>query len=75
VVVRSSRDDHMILEGCYIPGVMGGCTDWGSDSDLGCDGMRPNGSSWVLLGPNSWAEQHREVLRGVSEVTGPKYGD
>jgi len=45
------HDHHMltmvILEGHYIPDVMGGCTDWSSDGGLGCNGMMPTGSSWV----------------------------
>ena len=48
----------MILEGCYIPEVMGGCADWVSDGGLGCDGMRPNGSSRVKSGPIHGTEQH-----------------
>ena len=57
------------------PEVMGGHTNWSSDGGLGCDGMRPNGSSQVLMGPICGTEQVREVLRGVGEVTlkGPKY--
>jgi len=66
----------MILEGRYIPEVMGGCANWGSDSGLGCNGMRPNGSGRVQSGLIHGAKQHGEVLRGVGEVTltGPKYG-
>ena len=68
MVVRLSHDDHVILEGCYIPNVMGGHTDWSSDGGLGCDGMMPTGSSWILLGLIYGTDQVREVLRGVGEV-------
>jgi len=47
MVARLSHADHMILEGHYIPDVMGGRTDWSSDSGLGCDGMMPTGSSQI----------------------------
>jgi len=63
VVAQSSLDDHMLLEGRYVPEVMGSHTDWSSDGGLGCDGMRANGSSRVLLGLIRGTEQVREVLR------------
>ena len=76
MVARLSRDDHVILESCYIPKVMYGCANWGSDGDLGCDRMRSNGSSRVQLGLIRETKQVREVLRGVGEVTqsGSKHG-
>ena len=76
MVARSSRDDHVIVESCCIPEGMCGCTDWGSDGDLGCDGMRFKWFSWVRLGPTLETKQVREVLRGVGEVTlmGSKHG-
>jgi len=48
----------------------------GSDSDLGCNGMRSNGFSRVQSGPIRETEQVGEVLRGVGEVTltGSKHG-
>ena len=45
MIVQSSHDAHMILEGHYIPEVVGSCSDWGSG--LGCDRVRPKGSSQV----------------------------
>ena len=76
MVAQSSRDDHMILEGCYIPDVMGSHTDWSSDSGLGCNGMMPSGSSQVRSGPICGTDQVRELLKGVGEVTvmGSEYG-
>jgi len=74
VIAQSSCAVHVILEGCYISEVMGGHSDWSPDSGLGCDGVRPKGSSQVQLEPISGTEQVGEVLRGVGEVTltGPK---
>jgi len=70
-------DDHVILEGCYIPDVMGGHTNWSSDGGLGCDGMMPAGSSWIRSGLICGDQSGREVLKGVREVTlmGSEYGD
>ena len=64
----------MILKGHYISEVMGSHSDWSSDGGLGCDGMRPKGSSRVWSELISGIEQVREVLRGVGEVMlmGPK---
>jgi len=33
----------------YILAVMGACSDWSSGGGLGCDGVRPKGSSRVQL--------------------------
>jgi len=76
MVAQSSHDDHVILEGCYIPDVMGGHTDWSSDGGLGCNGMMPTRSSRIRSGPICGTNQVGEVLRGVSEVTltGSEYG-
>jgi len=60
----------MIFEGRYIPDVMGGCTDWSSDSGLGCDGMMPTGSSQIWSGLICGTDQVGEVLRGVGEGDG-----
>ena len=59
----------MILGGHYIPVVMGAQSNWSSGGGLGCDGVRPKGSSQVQLELISGTEQVMEVLRGVSEVT------
>ena len=74
MVAQSSHDDHVILEGHYVTEVMGSHSILSSDSGLGCDGMRPNGSSRVWSELISGIEQVREVLRGVGEVMlkGPK---
>ena len=73
MVAQLSRDDHVILESCYIPKVMYGCADWGSDGELKCDRMR---SSRIRSGLIPETEQVREFLRGVGEVTlmGSKHG-
>ena len=62
----------MILEGCYIPDVMGSHTDWSSDGGLGCDGMMPYWVQSDMIRTN----QVGEVLKGVGEVmvTGSEYG-
>jgi len=75
MVARSSRADHVILEGHYIPDVMGSRTDWSSDGGLGCDGMMPTVSSRVRSGLIWGTDQVGEFLRGVSEVmlTGSEY--
>src|SRR5882724_8019284 len=74
VLAQSSCAVHMILEGCYISEVMSSRSDWSSDGGLGCNGVRPKGSSRVRLEPISGTKQVGEVLRGVGEVTlmGPK---
>jgi len=76
MVVRSSRDEHMIVESCCIPEGMCGCADWGSDGDLGSNGMRFKWFSRVGSGPTLETEQVGEVLKGVGEVmlTGSKHG-
>jgi len=47
VVVRSSHDDHMILEGHSIPEAHRLCSDWHSSRRLGCDGVRSKRTSQV----------------------------
>src|SRR5882724_9094075 len=51
MVARLSHADHVILEGHYIPDVMGGRTNWSSDGGLGCDGMVPTGVKNVFSNP------------------------
>ena len=76
MVVRLSCDDHVIVESCCIQEGMCGCANWGSDGDLGCNGMSSHGFSQVQSGPIHETKQVGEVLRGVGEVmlTGSKHG-
>jgi len=67
-VAQSSHADHMILEGRYIPDVIGGHTDgvlmvaWGAMDDAHCvqSGM---------IGTDLWDRSGQELLKGVGEVT------
>ena len=40
VMAQLSCDAHVMLEGRYIPGVVGSGSDWGLAHDLACDGVR-----------------------------------
>ena len=47
VVVQSSCDGHVTLEGLHIPKAVGVHSDHSSGCDFGCDGKRPMGPGQV----------------------------